>query len=44
MQNLPVEAVSEMSIRKYDDGGKAVLINGMQLRLRPNGYIPLEIK
>lgn len=44
MQNLPVEAVSEMSIRKYDDGGKAVLINGMQLRLRPNGYIPLELK
>jgi len=44
MQNLPVEAVSEMSIQKYDDGGKAVLINGMQLRLRPNGYIPLEIK
>ena len=44
MQNLPVEAVSEMSIQKYDDGGKAVLINGMQLRLRPNGYISLEIK
>lgn len=44
MQNLPVEAVSEMSIQKYDDGGKAVLINGMQLRLRPNGYVPLEIK
>ena len=44
MQNLPVEAVSEMSIQKYDDGGKAVLINGMQLRLRPNGYIPLEVK
>ena len=44
MQNLPVEAVSEMSIQKYDDGGKAVLINGMQLRLRPNGYIPLEIR
>ena len=44
MQNLPVEAISEMSIQKYDDGGKAVLINGMQLRLRPNGYIPLEIR
>lgn len=44
MQNLPVEAVSEMSIQKYDDGGKAVLINGMQLRLRPNGYIPLELR
>lgn len=44
MQNLPVEAVSEMSIRKYDDGGKAVLINGMQLRLRPDGYIPLELR
>lgn len=44
MQNLPVEAVSEMSIQKYDDGGKAVLINGMQLRLRPNGYILLELR
>ncbi len=44
MRNLPVEAISEMSVQKYDDGGKAVLINGMRLRLRPNGYIPLEVK
>jgi GLPGLI family protein len=45
MGNLPIEAISEMTIMKHDDGSKgSVLINGVQLRIRPNGYVPLELE
>ena len=44
MGNLPPESISEMSIHKYDDGSKSIHINGVQLRLRANGYVPLELK
>lgn len=46
MNNLPVEAISEMNIHKFGDGpnDKSAFINGVQLRLRPNGYTPLEIQ
>ena len=45
MGNLPPESISEMSIHKYDDGSsRSIHINGVQLRLRTNGYVPLELK
>ena len=44
MGNIPAEAISEMSVQKYEDGGHRTLINGVVLRVRPNGYVPLELK
>ncbi len=44
MGNLPPESIGEMSIHKYDDGSRSIHINGIQLRLRANGYVPLELK
>ena len=44
MGNIPAEAISEMSVQKYEDGGHRTLINGVVLRVRPNGYVPLEMK
>lgn len=44
MGNLPPESISEMSIHKYDDGSKSISINGVPLRLRAGGYVPLELK
>lgn len=42
--NIPTESISEMSIEKYEDGGHTALVNGVVLRMRPNGYVPLELK
>lgn len=36
--------ISEMTIQKYEDGGHSALVNGVVLRVRPNGYVPLELK
>lgn len=44
MGNLPAESVSEMTVRKHENGKGSVFINGVQLRMRPNGYIPLELE
>lgn len=44
MGNIPAESISEMTVRKDDSGKSSVFINGIQLRMRPNGYIPLEIE
>ena len=42
--NIPAESISEMTIEKYEDGGHSALVNGVVLRMRPNGYVPLELK
>lgn len=44
MGNIPAESISEMTIQKYEDGGHSALVNGVVLRVRPNGYVPLELK
>ena len=44
MGNIPAEAISEMIVLKSEEGGHRTLINGMVLRVRPNGYVPLELK
>ncbi len=44
VSNLPPEAISEMSVHKYDDGSRSIRINGVQLRLHQTGYVPLELK
>lgn len=44
MGNIPTESISEMTIEKYEDGGHSALVNGVVLRMRPNGYVPLELK
>lgn len=44
MGNIPAEAISEMIVLKSEEGGHRTLINGMLLRVRPNGYVPLELK
>lgn len=42
--NLPPELIGEMEVRKHSDNpaDATILINGMQLRMRPNPYVPLE--
>lgn len=42
MANLPPESIADMVVMKGESGGSSILINGMQLRLRENGYIPIE--
>lgn len=44
--NLPPESIGEMEIRKHGDNPSesTILINGIQLRMRINPYIPLEIE
>ena len=42
MANLPPESIADMVVIKGESGGSFILINGMQLRLRENGYIPIE--
>ena len=42
--NLPPESISEMEIRKGEDGQGTILVNGVQLRMREHPYIPLELK
>lgn len=46
VKNLPVEAISEMEVRKFGEGAQdgSISINGVPLRLHPNGYVPLEIQ
>lgn len=44
MGNIPAEAISEMIVLKSEEGGHRTLINGMLLRVRPNGYVPLELE
>ena len=46
IKNLPVEAISVLEVRKFGDGAQdgAFIINGVPLRLHPNGYVPLEIE
>ena len=44
MANLPPEALSDMTIRKREGGGKSIFVNGVQLRMRANGYTPLEVE
>ena len=42
--NIPIESVSEMTVQKDAEGKNSILINGVQLRVRPNGYTPLELE
>lgn len=46
MHNIPVESISKMEVFRYGEGpkDKSAFINGVQLRMRPNGYTPLELK
>lgn len=44
LANLQKEGITDMEIKKRDGGKKSIFVNGMQLRLRLNGYVPLEIK
>lgn len=46
MKNLPIEAINEMEVRKFGEGAQdgSISINGVPLRLHPNGYVPLEIQ
>lgn len=44
MGYISPEAISEMVVQKDESGVSSILINGVQLRLRPNGYTPLELK
>lgn len=46
MKNIPVEAIGNMQVYKYGSGSndKTAYINGVRLIMRPNGYIPLELK
>lgn len=46
MKNLPIEAISKMEVRKFGEGVKdgSISINGVPLRLHPNGYVPLELQ
>lgn len=44
MGNIPPESISEMVVQKDEKGKGSSLINGVQLRLRPNGYTPLELE
>ena len=39
---IPPEAISEMTIIKGDGGKNTILVKNVHLRLRPNGYTPLE--
>ena len=44
MNNIPIESISNMTVIKDDAGGSSILVNGVQIRLRPNGYTPLELE
>ena len=44
MNNIPLESISDMTVQKDEEGKSSILINGVQLRIRPNGYTPLELK
>ncbi len=43
MDNIPVEAIGSISVSKFE-GQSMISVNGVQVRMRPNGYVPLEIK
>lgn len=42
--NLPMESISQMEVHKTADGKNAIFVNGVQLRMRANGYVPIEIE
>lgn len=42
--NIPTESITDMRVEKGDGGSNSIFINGVQVRLRTNGYVPLEIK
>lgn len=44
LNNIPPEAISNMTVIKGEDGKNAILINGAQLRIHVNGYVPLEVE
>ncbi len=46
MNNIPVESIEGMNVTRFGDGpnDKTATINGVPLRIRPNGYTPLENK
>lgn len=44
MTNIPLESISDMTVQKDEEGKSSILINGVQLRIRPNGYTPLELE
>lgn len=44
MGSIPQEAIREMQIIKRESGASTILINGVQLRRKVDGYIPLEVE
>lgn len=42
LQNIPPESISEMNVVKGENGNR-IYVNGVQLRLRQKGYVPLEL-
>lgn len=46
MNNIPIESVNDMTVVRYGDGpnDKMAAINGVPLRIRANGYTPLELE
>ncbi|MFR9507790.1 MAG: GLPGLI family protein [Rikenellaceae bacterium] len=46
MSNIPIESISDMVVTRFGDGAndKTATINGVPLRMRANGYTPLELK
>lgn len=44
LENIFSDSVTEIEVVKNDAGDMSFVINGMQIRVRPNGYVPLELK
>ena len=44
MGNIPFETIGRMVIDKQGGGKGTIFIDGQQLRIRPNGYVPLELQ
>lgn len=44
MGNIPVESIGHVRIDKHGGGKGSIFIDGQQLRIHPNGYIPLELQ
>lgn len=44
MGNIPVESIGHVRIDKHGGGKGSIFIDGLQLRIHPNGYIPLEMQ
>ncbi len=43
MKNVPMEGITNIDVLKVGDQSM-ILIDGLQLRIRPNGYTPLELQ